>query len=55
MKHDIRNVVAQYIQNDELVEAIVDEIDDILNRKYIVEQKYTTQQLPDQSEPGIDY
>ena len=55
MKQDIRNVVAQYIQNDELVEAITDEIDDVLNRKYLVEEKYSSQQLPDQSEPGVDY
>jgi len=55
MKHDIRNVVSQYIENDELVEAITDEIDDVLNRKYIIENKYNQNTLPNQSEPGLDY
>ena len=55
MKHDIRNVVSQYVQDDELVEAITDETYDTLLRRYIIEPKQDISNLHNQSEPGIDY
>lgn len=55
MKQDIIRILKHYIDCSETQEAITDELYDTLNRKYLVEPKFNTNQLPKQAEPGLDY